>query len=346
MGISLKTHKMLWGRAANRCVFPDCKRELVMDGTETDDASLIGEECHIIARSPEGPRGNISFPKDKIDKYDNLILMCRIHHKIIDDQPRAYPLELLKNYKKQHEQWVIESLKEFDVDKQRDEEVYADYSEKWIELARLNTWKTWSSFVLGGGDPRIRVDVDESFRSLWDWLLSRIWPKRYGSLEAAFENFRCVLQDFQNVFHEYSKKANDIYYTEKFYKIGEWNEEKYKRLLKIYEFHVDLVMDLMMELTRAANYVCDKIREYIDHTFRLKEGVILVGSGPYLVKSGPHMGMSYRTHRLEYRGDERKDIPYPGLELFKKIRSERDYTVGTGIGPDDPEFLKWSRERG
>ena len=43
MGISLKTHKMLWGRAANRCAFPECRRELVMDASETDDKSLIGE---------------------------------------------------------------------------------------------------------------------------------------------------------------------------------------------------------------------------------------------------------------------------------------------------------------
>jgi hypothetical protein len=55
MSISLKTHKMLWGRAANRCAFPECRRELVMDASETDDESLVGEECHIIAREQNGP---------------------------------------------------------------------------------------------------------------------------------------------------------------------------------------------------------------------------------------------------------------------------------------------------
>ena len=57
MSISLKTHKMLWGRSGNMCAFPNCKKELVMDESETDDASVIGEEAHIIARKENGPRG-------------------------------------------------------------------------------------------------------------------------------------------------------------------------------------------------------------------------------------------------------------------------------------------------
>ena len=31
MSISLKTHKMLWGRAANKCAFPECRKDLVVD---------------------------------------------------------------------------------------------------------------------------------------------------------------------------------------------------------------------------------------------------------------------------------------------------------------------------
>lgn len=53
--LTQKTLKLLWGRAASRCAI--CKRELVMDETETDDASIVGEACHIVAESPDGPRG-------------------------------------------------------------------------------------------------------------------------------------------------------------------------------------------------------------------------------------------------------------------------------------------------
>lgn len=109
MSISIKTHKMLWGRSGNRCALEECRKELVMDATETDDESLIGEECHIIANSTNGPRGDTSIQED-LDKYENLILLCRIHHKIIDDQPNTYTVERLKKIKATHEKWVRDSL--------------------------------------------------------------------------------------------------------------------------------------------------------------------------------------------------------------------------------------------
>jgi len=51
--ISVKTHKMQWGRAASRCAFPECRRELVMERTAVDDASLVGEACHMVAKEYE-----------------------------------------------------------------------------------------------------------------------------------------------------------------------------------------------------------------------------------------------------------------------------------------------------
>ena len=61
MGITSKTRKMLWGKSGNRCAMPDCKKELVVNISEIDNHSIIGEECHIIAQSPDGPRGNKNF---------------------------------------------------------------------------------------------------------------------------------------------------------------------------------------------------------------------------------------------------------------------------------------------
>ena len=87
MSISLKTHKMLWGLAASRCAFPDCRhRELVMDANQTDDESLVGDACHIVAHSPTGPRADPSLTPEQRDHYDNLILLCKVHHKQVDDQ--------------------------------------------------------------------------------------------------------------------------------------------------------------------------------------------------------------------------------------------------------------------
>ena len=82
-----------------------------MDATTQDNESVIGEECHIISCQPNGPRHNPEFQIDKIDAYSNLILLCRIHHKIIDDHPEIYTAEFLFQLKAGHERWIKEALK-------------------------------------------------------------------------------------------------------------------------------------------------------------------------------------------------------------------------------------------
>lgn len=168
---------------------------------------------------------------------------------------------------------------------------------------------------------------DESLLGLRKWLLSRIWPKRYPTLESSFLNFRLVLDDLHELFRS---RAQAVHYssgavliTAKFYEITEWDPPRYHKLLQEYNFHVDLIGDLVLELTRAANYVSDRVREYLFPGFRLEEGVILVDSGPY-------MDLKYISHRVEYREGERVDVPYPGLDDFKAKRATRDYHFGVG----------------
>lgn len=108
MSISDKTRKILWGRSGNRCSI--CKLELIIDETEKDDSSIVGEECHIISGQRNGPRHDPNRPKDEIDTYENLILLCRIHHKMIDDQPETFTKDIIKQIKVNHELWVSKSL--------------------------------------------------------------------------------------------------------------------------------------------------------------------------------------------------------------------------------------------
>ena len=108
MAITDKTRKILWGRSGNRCAI--CKHELVVDATPKDDESVIGDECHILSGLPNGPRNDQTFPENKLDSYENLILLCRIHHKMVDDQPETYTPDILRNMKLNHENWVAEKL--------------------------------------------------------------------------------------------------------------------------------------------------------------------------------------------------------------------------------------------
>jgi hypothetical protein len=99
MPVTDRTRKILWVKAAGRCSI--CQAPVVTEGTDTDDPSVFGEEAHIIGQSPNGPRaGNVP----DVDSYANLILLCRKHHKQVDDQVGYYTVERLKEIKRQHEE--------------------------------------------------------------------------------------------------------------------------------------------------------------------------------------------------------------------------------------------------
>jgi hypothetical protein len=75
---------------------------LVEDETGASEASVVGEEAHIIARSPGGPR-YVPLAADQVDHISNLVLLCRIHHKQVDDQVQDFPVGALRFIKAQHE---------------------------------------------------------------------------------------------------------------------------------------------------------------------------------------------------------------------------------------------------
>jgi hypothetical protein len=89
--------KRLFAISGNKCAFPNCKAQLISEGT------VVGEICHIKASSPEGPRYDASQENSGRGAYDNLLLLCATHHKVIDDDTESYTVDRLKRMKVQHE---------------------------------------------------------------------------------------------------------------------------------------------------------------------------------------------------------------------------------------------------
>jgi hypothetical protein len=123
MAISDKTRKVLWGRSGNLCAI--CRQKLVVDETSLDFESVVGEECHIHSGAINGPRYDASFDMQSIDGQENLLLLCRVHHKMVDDQNEAYTGDLLRTIKANHERWVEEKLK--------DKQIVSSFGVKRIE---------------------------------------------------------------------------------------------------------------------------------------------------------------------------------------------------------------------
>jgi hypothetical protein len=93
-------YKLLWARSGGICAFPACEQELVF-GKETP--IVLGEEAHVIARSPDGPRGHIPISEEERHTYQNLILLCPTHHTLVDKDRATWTAEKLYQMKYVHE---------------------------------------------------------------------------------------------------------------------------------------------------------------------------------------------------------------------------------------------------
>jgi hypothetical protein len=91
------TIKRLFAVSSNRCAFPSCSEPLV------EGQTVVGEVCHIKSARKGHPRHDPDQTEEERNGFDNLILLCRKHHKIIDTEVVGYPPALLTEMKKAHE---------------------------------------------------------------------------------------------------------------------------------------------------------------------------------------------------------------------------------------------------
>ncbi len=101
MGYTDRTLKKLFALSGNVCAFPGCNAPIV----DTDTGVVVGDICHIKGRSENGPRYDPTQSEAERNGYDNLLVMCVPHNRIVDDQRtyHLYPVEVLQEYKRNHE---------------------------------------------------------------------------------------------------------------------------------------------------------------------------------------------------------------------------------------------------
>lgn len=105
--IKQETRFILWGKAAGRCQYEGCNKQLYLDSLSKAEfnASYI---AHIVADSIDGPRGDSKLSKELCDDIDNLMLLCDEHHRLVDKkQVKEHPVERLRQMKKVHEERMI-----------------------------------------------------------------------------------------------------------------------------------------------------------------------------------------------------------------------------------------------
>lgn len=93
------TVKRLFAVSGNRCAFPGCAIPLV-DGASN---KVTGRVCHIKGNKAGAKRYDPDQADEERHGFDNLVLMCPLHHDVIDADDRSYTVERLREIKREHE---------------------------------------------------------------------------------------------------------------------------------------------------------------------------------------------------------------------------------------------------
>lgn len=110
--INRKHIPLLWGRAAGCCEL--CSSPVYEEGLQRQEGNY-SNLAHINAASPGGPRYDEAQSREERRSMENLMLLCRECHKLIDDNPEDFPSSMLRAAKTERERAVaslMEGLKQ------------------------------------------------------------------------------------------------------------------------------------------------------------------------------------------------------------------------------------------
>jgi len=104
--IPAKIKTQLWTITAGRCQYENCNEPLWRDDMRMADMNRA-YIAHIVADSPDGPRGDEIRSPILAKDIKNLMLMCDTHHRLIDiENEKEYPEERLLKMKRENEERV------------------------------------------------------------------------------------------------------------------------------------------------------------------------------------------------------------------------------------------------
>lgn len=105
--IPIKTQMKLWTLSAGRCEFLGCN-EIVWRDSLTFTEGNYSNIAHIISWTPTGPRGDQVFSPKLATNFNNLMLVCGKHGKMIDEKNNIdrYTIDKLQSFKSLHEERI------------------------------------------------------------------------------------------------------------------------------------------------------------------------------------------------------------------------------------------------
>jgi hypothetical protein len=104
---SLAVKTLLARRVGMRCSNPNCRKPTSGPDVDPNKAVNIGVASHITAASRGGPRYDAASTPEQRQSPENGIWLCQNCGKLIDDDTRRYPAELLRSWKRVSEEAAL-----------------------------------------------------------------------------------------------------------------------------------------------------------------------------------------------------------------------------------------------
>jgi alr3663 protein len=149
----------------------------------------LNEVAHIIAHSPNGPRGNSEYNTEFINSYENLILLCPTCHREVDDNPDKFPVDFLMIQKQEHISYVVNQLDRQSV--HRNSDIFCIRA--FIEYGELNKLAEYIYYLPNSFNTRFIT-----LPSFIDSLLLDI-PSALPFNDSKLNNY---FEKFYNTYHE------------------------------------------------------------------------------------------------------------------------------------------------
>lgn len=192
-----KTVAMLIARAGGRCQFENCNKNVFLDKVSLNDTNN-SNIAHIIASSPNGPRGSETESFKQSNKIENLMLMCLDHHHLIDEEgnEEIYTVEILRAMKAAQEERVQKSMDNLNADVTTMVHFKSPIKGKqMVSFSGKETAKAFLHHMNAESEYAMVIDV----QSLGDYTTSIYWQEAERSLENQFTTYiRAKLNNFPN----------------------------------------------------------------------------------------------------------------------------------------------------
>ncbi|MBK3627000.1 HNH endonuclease [Streptomyces sp. MBT49] len=325
MAISSSARKVLWARSGGICAFTECLQELTVDLRDEESATLsaagvpLGEEAHIISGAKGGPRYESTYPEERVDSYENLILLCPTHHRLVDkNRGLGFTVDALRRMKVLHETEQRAGKTHAERRREETEIRVSAVIEVWATKAGLDDWDSFTG-KLNAPIPRLNASEIDALVMESEWLTTRKWPLGFPEMHRSFANYARNLSDMVSHIRRTMDRLDgreDIYEVYREHKHRRMSEEEYSHSSQQFQFNTDVLYELSYELTKAANFVCDAIRRELDPLFRLEQGVLplRVGDGFF----------GNKVLAEEYDAEELgRDFPYVGLTaIIERVKTQ------------------------